>query len=217
VSRIRIAPIVEGHGEVECVRTLLDRVWREICGGEYAEVLRPIRRPRSKVIRYDRPNGRITADAQEMRHAVETAARLLHAGSETAVLELVLLMLDADEDCPKEILEAMRSTLDEVDPRLNVAAVFPCIEYETWFVASAAVLTDFLTLTPDDVNIEDPESARRGKSWIEQRFTTGSYSETVDQVKLTAAMDLQLCRDRCQSFDKLCRELERLRGQEPRP
>jgi hypothetical protein len=35
------------------------------------------------------------------------------------------------------------------------------------------------------------------------------YAETVDQPRLTAAMDLQMCRERSKSFDKLCRELEK--------
>ena len=35
------------------------------------------------------------------------------------------------------------------------------------------------------------------------------YSESIDQAKLTAHMDLSLCRTRAPSFDKLCRELER--------
>jgi len=37
----------------------------------------------------------------------------------------------------------------------------------------------------------------------------GRYAETIDQVRLTTAMDLNLCRSRSKSFDKLCRELEK--------
>ena len=46
MSRIRIAPIVEGHGETEAIRPLLRRIWTELLGGEYADILKPIRRPR---------------------------------------------------------------------------------------------------------------------------------------------------------------------------
>ena len=42
--------------------------------------------------------------------------------------------------------------------------------------------------------------------WVADRFK-GHYSETVDQPALTAKMDLDLCRERSPSFDKLCREL----------
>jgi hypothetical protein len=47
------------------------------------------------------------------------------------------------------------------------------------------------------------------KAWIEQRFKGTRYSETQDQPAMTLVMDLNLCRTRSPSFDKLCRELER--------
>ena len=34
MSGATVAPIVEGHGEVEAVPILLGRVWRELLGGE---------------------------------------------------------------------------------------------------------------------------------------------------------------------------------------
>jgi hypothetical protein len=67
-------------------------------------------------------------------------------------------------------------------------------------------LTDHLTLDNDPP--ADPEQQRCGKGWIEHRFKGPKYSETVDQPRLTAAMDLHLCRQHSPSFDKLCRELE---------
>ena len=32
MSRLRVAPIVEGHGESYCIRILLERVWGELLG-----------------------------------------------------------------------------------------------------------------------------------------------------------------------------------------
>lgn len=55
---------------------------------------------------------------------------------------------------------------------------------------------------------QDPESQRLGKGWIERRFKGVKYSERVDQPKMTAKLDLNMCRDNSPSFDKLCRELE---------
>ncbi|MEQ8790640.1 MAG: hypothetical protein RIC55_30360 [Pirellulaceae bacterium] len=51
MNRISVAPIVEGHGEVEAVRVLLERLWYELLGGEYVHVLQPIRRPRRNLAR----------------------------------------------------------------------------------------------------------------------------------------------------------------------
>lgn len=216
MSRIRIAPIVEGHGECSCIRTLLDRVWREACGGAYTEVLQPVRRPRSKMIKYDRATRRIVLGREEVDRAIRLAAMKLGARADDQTPSLILLMLDADEDCPKEIAELMQEAELHIDPQIGLSTVFPKIEYETWFVAAAPSLTDCLTLHESDADIDDPEAAGCGKSWVEQRFVGGSYSETLDQVKLTARMDLQLCRERSRSFDKLCRELERFRSREPR-
>lgn len=212
MSRIRIAPIVEGHGEFRCIRTLLDRVWREVCGGEYIDVIRPVRQSRSKLIKYDQRTRVIQPDVDEIKRAVKLACLKLVERADDWTRDLVLLMLDADQDCPKELLEAVQGTFGEIDPRIAMTVVFPCIEYETWFVAAAASLQDYLVPTEGDFLIADPERARCGKSWIERRFAGGSYSETVDQIKLTAAMNLGQCRERSQSFDKLCRELEKYRS-----
>lgn len=42
MSRLRAALIIEGHGESERVRILLERIWPEPVGNEYLEVLRTV-------------------------------------------------------------------------------------------------------------------------------------------------------------------------------
>lgn len=108
-KKLWIAPIVEGHGECACIRTLIDRIWRELLQGDHVEVIRPIRQGRYSLVN------------------------------------------------KKESLEA-------------------------------AICLASLKLR--------------------ERLTIGTkYSETQDQPRMTAQMDLALCRRRCPSFDKLCREL----------
>lgn len=41
-------------------------------------------------------------------------------------------------------------------------------------------------------------------------MTSSRYSPTVDQAALASLVDLELVRSRSKSFDKLCRELEKL-------
>ena len=43
MTSIVVCPIVEGHGEYEAARPLIQRTWTEVVGGAHAEVLRPIR------------------------------------------------------------------------------------------------------------------------------------------------------------------------------
>jgi hypothetical protein len=54
----------------------------------------------------------------------------------------------------------------------------------------------------------DPEGNRLGKPWIRANLA-GKYSETVDQPRFAAKIDLAACRMNSASFDKLCRELTR--------
>jgi len=82
--------------------------------------------------------------------------------------------------------------------------------FETWFAASASSMAGVNGLPSDLAVPDDPEGNRLGKSWIKDHYPRGrKYSETVDQPRFTAKIDLAGCRDRSPSFDKLCRELEK--------
>lgn len=216
MSRLRVATIVEGHGEVIAIRKLLERIWSEIAGGEYIEVLRPILRPRSKLLRPGPKGGPSVIDQDEVSRAVKLANLALSSGANSELPKLVLILLDADSDCPGELAPRLKQAGEEEGSLFDLAVVLANVEYETWFVAAAPSLGDYLLLEQHDAPTEQavlpPESRRAGKSWIEDRFKGQKYSETVDQVKLTARMDLEMCRNGSPSFDKLCRELESRAG-----
>jgi hypothetical protein len=196
VSRITIAPIVEGQGDEAAVRTLLQRVWMELLEGEYAEVLRPIRRSRGKFLK---------AEAGDLEKAVGLA---LHKLAQAGGRGLILILVDAEDDCQKHgrlgplLLERAKQGRGDAD----IACVIANVMYETWLVGAAESLGKYLELEGVAVPA-DPEGERCGKGWIKQRMRSGKYTETADQAALTAAMDLRLCK-RCRSFDKLCRELK---------
>jgi hypothetical protein len=200
VSDAVVQPIVEGHGEYEAVRSLIQRVWTELVGGDYVEVLRPIRQPKSQLV--------IT---QNLAKAVEFASSKLRDTVDDEAPRIVLLLLDADSDPPcvlgPQLLAVMKATCGQ---GVRAACVIASVEYETWFVAAAESLVDFLQLEQGEEVPLDPEEQRCGKQWISRRFKKAKYSETVDQPAMTAAMDLAMCRSRSPSFDKLCRELERV-------
>jgi len=198
LSRLSIAPIVEGHGEDFAVRLLLQRTWMELLGGEYAEVHRPIRRSRGKLLR---------ADSEDLEKAVKFAALKLATAQDRP---LVLILVDAEDDCrthgslgPALLARAKAARAD-----IDIACVIANVMYETWFVAAAESLHEYLTLRPGEQVPPDPEAAGLGKGWVKQRIRGGKYSETADQAALTSKMDLASCRARSRSFDKLCRELE---------
>jgi len=109
----------------------------------------------------------------------------------------------------------------EVDPRANISCVVANLEFETWLVASAESLTDYLDLSGDAALPTDPETQRLRSGWIEQRFRgrgwrerpagsrASKYKKSEHQAGMTAHIDLRLCRERSPSFDKLCRDLQR--------
>jgi hypothetical protein len=204
VSSLRIAPIVEGHGEVASVPILLRRIGNELLGGTYIAVLPPVRVTRTRIVRRaGSAREAPVVEPRELARAVELAGRKIAAHGDPPAPALVLILLDADEDCPARLAPSMRQVL----PQPNIACVLAKVEYETWFVAAAESLTEFLDLGQTPVPI-DPEERRLGKPWIQQRFRGPRYSPTIDQPRMTNAMDLRQCRERSPSFDKLCRELE---------
>jgi hypothetical protein len=203
LSRLRIFPIVEGHGEEGAVRILLERIWTELLGQEYVEVSRPLRRPRSKLL----PIGE-TVNRKELESALELAVLKL-ANQESSDPGLILLLLDADDSAPCRLAPTLLAEARTIRPDADIACVLATVEYETWFVAAAESLAEYLDLSNDGEIPSNPEEQGLRKGWIDSRFRQARYSETVDQPKLTRWMDLHLCRRRSPSFDKLCRELEK--------
>lgn len=194
MNRIRIAPVVEGHGEDQAVRTLLQRLWLRL-GGEHADVLKPIRGKRQALVR-----------EADLQRAIGLAALKLSSAPADCDGAVVLLLVDADDDLPCVLGPNLLSLLKKCRDDIDSICVIANREYETWFVAAAGSLGDYLDL-PDELPT-DPEGQRAGKQWVQRYFRGTKYSETVDQPRMSARMDLDLCRERSPSFDKLWRELE---------
>ncbi len=211
MSGLRVVPIVEGHGEVAAVRILLDRIWRELIGGEYVDTLQPVRVPRSKLLRHVEGRRGVRLDEPELGRAVELAARKLAQRQEPPLPSLILVLLDANSDCPKKLVPQIIAVARKNAGKCAVDCVLANPEYETWFVAAAESLETYLDLSDSEIP-PDPENAGCRKRWVADRFK-GTYSETADQPALTAAMDLNLCHQRSRSFRKLCEILRSQAGQ----
>lgn len=162
------------------------------------ELLHPIRMPRSSMLIEER-----------LGDKVELAARkLLQRMTDSSDRSFVLILLDADDDLACQIGPRLASYAMQRRADIESACVVAVREYETWFAASAESLRDAGYLLNPLIS-EQPEVDRMAKGWLKKCFH-GSYSETADQPKLTAWLDLQLARRRSPSFDKLRRVLESL-------
>lgn len=196
MTLITIAPIVEGHGEVAAIRTLLERTLASLSDACMVRVLQPIRVSKSKIVR----------DQDELLRAIDLASlKLLHADADVST---VLLLLDADRDLACVLAPQLLQIASSQRSHIDIACVLPVVEYETWLVAGAETLGDYLVDAFRDAIPADPEASGVGKGWIQHYFNGDKYSETVDQVRLTASFDVLKARSRSKSFDKLCRELE---------
>jgi hypothetical protein len=185
-----IACIVEGAGDVAAVPVLI----RRICAS--ANVHPPIRIAKSRVLQ---PN--------ELERAVQLAVW------KTAGKGAILLLVDADDDCPAEIGPRLLERLQAARSDVSSAAVIAKSEFEAWFLAAAESIRGKRGLPHDLVAPVDPESIRGAKEWLSRHMPPGrSYRETLDQPALAAVFDLGQAR-RAPSFEKFEREILRICGE----
>ncbi len=198
MTALRVAPIVEGDGEVVAVGELLRRLGFEMFDGKYIDVMRPYMLHRAEFS---------PKRTEKLREAMNTCAEKLLQKSHDQSRMLILLMCDRDPEPEPTCVLGPNLTEHALKLRNDVplSVVFADVEYESWFVAAAMSLQRYLTLTKSEQ--ESPKYSG-SKSWVKRHMATNKYSETTDQPKLTAEMDLALCRQNSPSFDKLCRELE---------
>lgn len=193
---IRIASIVEGDGEVQAVPVLLRRLVTGLDDECWADVNTPLRLPRGKLVQ-----------PGELERYVELGARSVGAGG------AILVLADADDDCAATLGPQLLRRAAAQRSDMPVGVVLAVREYEAWFLASAASLSGKRGLGHDLQSPEKPEQIRDAKRWLQDHRVDGlAYRPILDQPALTAVLDLNVARMGSPSFDKLCREVERLIG-----
>lgn len=171
--------IVEGDGDVDALPVLVRRV------NPVFRCARPIRVPKSKLLK----------PGELERYAHLAASRITRQTPGG-----VLLVIDADDDCPKILAPELAARLRGEIGHVPSQVVLACREYESWFIAGI----DNAHLSA----VADSESTRDAKSVVRQCFK--KYSETIDQPRLSEAIDVQRARQRSRSFRRLCHALELL-------
>lgn len=184
-----ITVVVEGKGETIAVPVLLRRIAGAAAPGLNLSIS-VIRRGRQLVVK--KPH---------FEKFIDLAARRVRPTG------LILVLLDADTDCPAELgpLLVRRATKARPDRRTRV--VLAKAEYEAWFLASAESLAGKHGLRADMTAPADPEGIRDAKGWLSRhQADEGAYRPSVHQTSLTAAFDMAAART-APSFDKLWRDL----------
>ncbi|WP_081271349.1 DUF4276 family protein [Variovorax paradoxus] len=188
---INVACIVEGDGEVAALPVLL----RRICEWQTPET--PARIPVPIRVYKDRFLNRET---EFRRHLLLAAAKCENNG-------WVLVLLDADDDCPALRGAEILRRAQEIVPHRNISVVLANREYEAWFIAAANSLHGLRSFTLNDPqDAATPEIPRNAKGWLAKRMGGAGYNETTDQPAFSARMDLQQAFESSRSFRKLCSE-----------
>lgn len=144
-----LIPIVEGHAEVRSIPVLMRRLGIH-------DVARPFRVKRQLVVK-----------AGELERAVTLAV------ADRAPATAVLVLLDADDDCPAELAPALVERCAQVTD-VPVSVVFAMRELEAWFLGGIESLRGQRGVRPDAAYDGDPEARRGAKEQVEARMT-GSY------------------------------------------
>lgn len=125
----------------------------------------------------------------------------------------ILIMLDADDDCPRNLAPdiAQRAEAARSDRRIGV--VLARQEYEAWFLAAAESLATHRDMSSDMTAPADPESVRDAKGWLGDHMPPEkAYKETRHQPAFSSLFDLDQARRGAPSFDKMWRIIADLAG-----
>jgi hypothetical protein len=193
MNRFVIVPIVEGQSEVASVPVLLRRLLSERQRQDII-IARPVRVHRTSVVKEG-----------EIERAVALARRNREG------CDAVLVLLDADDDCPAELGPKLLNRIKKAHGDLSAAVVLPKREFEGWFLGSLESLRGVRFIVDDAFSPPNPEEIRGAKERLSEFMVSKrTYVETTDQPALAAKFDLNLARHRCPSFDKFRRDFERL-------
>lgn len=187
---IPIVSIVEGDGEVSALPVLLRRLATERDPVALVNPLQPIRVRREKFLNKE----------EEFRR------QLLLAAAKCGGDGWILVVLDADDDCPQALGAEIYRRAQQYVPHRRLSVVLANREFEAWFIAAAQSLDGIrgLAVAPDErVEAETPRNA---KGWIRAHMQGNAYSEILDQPAFAARIDLQQAFDNSRSFRKLCKE-----------
>ena len=191
---VHVACVVEGHGEVAALPILLRRIHQAVAPSTPLHVARPVRVPKTKLVR---PDG--------LERAVRLAARLCPRPC------ALLALLDADDDCPAVLGPQLLARAEAVLRDIPTGVVLANREFEAWFLAGLSSLGGKRGLPQDVSHVDQPESIRDAKGFLGGLMDSPrSYSPTADQPAFTATFDMNAARATSDSFDKCCREVERL-------
>lgn len=192
MAGLTIVCIVEGHGDELGLPVLARRLANEVRDDLLLKF--EVRRvSKSQVLRAD-----------GLERALDALSRQIGRAAP------ILVLLDADKDCPREIASRLHERRRLAHADLMVSIVVAKCEYEAWFLAAAQSLVGDEGLQDGESSPPEPEGIRGAKEWLSARMSFGGrYVETRHQERFSRQMDLEQARQ-ASSFRKLEREIAKI-------
>ncbi|WP_051703786.1 DUF4276 family protein [Glycomyces sp. NRRL B-16210] len=191
-----IASIVESHGEVKALPTLLHRLRLEYAPDQYVHFHEPFREGRDKLLK---ESGLRIALSKVLSKQPKPSA--------------VLLLVDADDErCPPKMGARLRQMAAEIRGDVPFFAVIASREFESWFLAAADSLSGLCGLASDLEGPSNPDDTPQdAKGWLTDRMPKGKpYKETVHQKQLASAFDIDAAYEKSRSFRKFCTDFQKM-------
>jgi hypothetical protein len=186
-----IAPIVEGHGEVQAVPILLRRLAAEAMPTAQLS-LNPALRVKA---------GSFVNDDNYFKKYLELAARKVKPWPNSCVL----ILLDCEDECPAKLGPCLFEKAKACRSDVTIIVILAYREYETWFLAAARSLRGVCGLPAHLDPPDNPELYRDAKGWLSGKMNL-PYNETNHQPRLTAAFAFQ----EAMAVDSFARAVQKL-------
>ena len=193
---LTIVPVVEGDGDADALPELLARILRE----KYDRYDVAVLRGRTKVVKL---NGR-----QNLEKKLD---KFLGHAQNKPKCGAILVLVDADEDCPVILARDLTQRCNKIGVRCPVQIVCAYREYEAWFLASLNTIKGRHGIPETAVPSSDAEAVLNPKQWLTDQMPSGqAYKETTHQASFSKLIDLDLAFRNSRSFRRLCHALEQL-------
>lgn len=189
----KIVPIVEGEGDAAALPNLLTRILYETLG-RY-DLGMPGRGPKNAHGKNNltRPGG------------VERFVQLALTEADCAG---VLVLLDADDDCPVTLAQGLAERIRTMGVPCPVAVVVATVKFENWLVASLDTIVgqdlgDGQGLAAATSPPDDPEACNALRT-LEEAMPAGRiYKKSTDQLAMARLLDTTTAAERSRSFRRL--------------
>lgn len=180
----RLHLVTEGHGDVEAAPELAMRVIVHLNRQRHWCVTKHSSRlPKGKLVDEQTGTSKVEGIEMAIRNAMSQHA------------DALLVLVDGDDHCPATFGP---SASQQLGKRLPASAVMVVREFETW-----------LALAHTDLPAQKAEAKRNAKELL--RTKQPDYKPTVHQTPLAKAVVVEeLLAKGSASFDKFCREIDRL-------